>query len=167
MQLATEKQLFQLFGGVFDAACASITAVTGKDFPRVYPGVAHPTLDSIEEWAAFNILASDQLATREIDQRKRFTIEIIAYTLHSQNRKDKSFLRNRELADVFFPLFSGKRFDVNGTCVQLKEGKMMYLDLASLGDFAPGVRQRSPRANINSVDMLIEGEIFESLLPPQ
>lgn len=167
MLLATEKQLFQVLGGVFERVCAGIRATTGKPFEMIYPGVAHPTLDSVEEWAAFNILASDQIITRAIDQRRRFTVEIIAYTMHSQYRKDKSFLRNRELADAFFPVFSGKRFDVAGTCVQMKEGKMMYLDLASLGDFAEGVRQRSPRANVNSIDMLFEGEIFESKLPPQ
>lgn len=133
---------------------------------RIYlPGMAHPSLDASTEWIQFNVLNSEGLPSRVIDYKSSFFLEIIIYVLHVGFRERKNLYRYRELVQIYKDLFNQKRFDADGTCLQFREGRIMYLDLNSLGDFASNIRQRSPSANVNSVDLLWQVDIFESRLP--
>ncbi len=128
------------------------------------PGMNHPNLDTAGEWLQFNILTSDGLPSRTIDYKASFTFELILYVVHVGLRQVTNLYRQRELAQIYKDLFP-RRLSSAGTCLVVKEPRIMYLDLDSLGDFASNIRQRSPSANINSVDMLWPVDIFESRLP--
>ena len=128
------------------------------------PGMNHPKLDDAGEWLQFNILNSDGAPSRAIDYKAGFTFELILYVVHVGMRSLTNLYRQRELAQMYKELFPS-RLSSAGTCLVVKEPRIMYLDLNSLGDFASNIRQRSPSANVNSVDMLWPVEIFESRLP--
>lgn len=128
------------------------------------PGMNHPTLDSAGEWLQFNILNSEGLPSRVIDYKASFTFELILYVVHVGLHGLSNLYRQRELAQIYKDLFP-RRLNSAGTCLVVKEPRIMYLDLDSLGDFASNIRQRSPAANVNSVDMLWPVDIFESRLP--
>ena len=128
------------------------------------PGMNHPKLDEAGEWLQFNVLNSEGMPARTIDYKASFTFELILYGVHVGMRGLDNLYRQRQLAQQYKELFP-RRLSSAGTCLVVKEPRILYLDLNSLGDFASNIRQRSPSANINSVDMLWPVDIFESRLP--
>ncbi len=154
---------------VYSALAATLAAVNVADAGApvrklVYriSGAPMPNMKGVEEWADFKLLSARNSPTRTYIEKRTMILQLMLYSLHSHLRVDHKFAREYELAKIFKPYFNNRRYNVNSTCIVVKDTKIDYLDLRALGDFAAPVKQRSPETDISSAVMIVEAEIYEN-----
>ena len=133
--------------------------VNGTDMPFQVRGVPLP-LDK-EEFVVFNGLAVFPRVSRPGDVYQTLFVEIICYAKHAQFRADRDFYRPWKISQDYFELFSHKRVIVEDACMQFNEGKLAYLDLRSLGDYAENINQQSPELKLHCIHLSFEGLISQ------
>ncbi len=114
-----------------------------------------------EEFIVYNGLAIFPRVSRKNAINESVFIEIICYSKHAEYRTDRDFYRPWKIAKPYFDTFSQARFVVENACIQFNEGKMVYLDLRSLGDYATGINQQSPELKLHCISLSFEGFISQ------
>ena len=133
--------------------------VNGTNMPFQVRGVPLP-LDK-EEFVVYNGLAIFPRVSRPRDIAESVFVEVICYSKHAQFRADRDFYRPWKISQPYFNLFSQKRVSVEDACIQFTEGKIAYLDLRSLGDFAENINQQSPELKLHCIVLSFEGLISQ------
>lgn len=162
MALATDWQVYQYLLQTLSAVNVADTGQPVRKLVFRTSGQPMPNLQGVEEWADFKLLSARGIPTRTYIEHRVMILQFMAYSLHSHLRKDHKFAREYELAEIFKPYLNARRYNVNSTCIVVKEIKIDYLDLRALGDFAAPAKQRSPETDINSAVMIVEAEIYEN-----
>ncbi len=114
-----------------------------------------------EEFIVYNGLAIFPRVSRKADICESIFLEVICYSKHAAYRADRDFYRPWKICKPYFELFSQARFTIENACIQFNEGKMAYLDLRSLGDFAENINQQSPELKLHCVVLSFEGLISQ------
>ena len=158
---AGNSDLFLYFAGLVTRL--AIPGYTATNPIKIFiPGWPHPDISNADDWLEFFILSGDRYASRVIDDKRAISLEIIVYSIHASSRKhDRKTNNELTISDAILPIFDQKRFLVKDSAIQLKEAKMVPLDLRSMGDFAEKVKQRAPDLNVNTAVILIDGEIIQ------
>jgi hypothetical protein len=162
---ATNSQLFLFFATqVLNLSIPGYTPGIGSPnpIPMFIPGWPHPDLSKYDDWLEYFILSGDRHPSRLQDDKRDFSLQIIVYSIHGGSRKNDRKLNNElAISDAILPTFDQQRFLVSGSDVQLKEAKVIPLDLRSMGDFAEKVKQRAPDLNVNTAVILVDGCIIQ------
>lgn len=102
-------------------------------------GVRHKDRDSLEEWLQFNMLFDNKYAESIRQQHSTFSFQLMCFSLASESRTDKSFVRHMELANIYRPYLEQRDYMINNACLRLKEVKIAYLDLRTSTFTAKGI----------------------------
>ena len=147
--------MFKLISGLHKM----VYDVHGAGMPFQVRGVPLP-LDK-EEFVVYNGLSIFPRISRPGDVNESIFVEIICYSKHAQYRADRDFYRPWKMSQDYFDLFSQKRVIVEDACIQFTEGRIAYLDLRSMGDYAENINQQSPELKLHCIVLSFEGLISQ------
>lgn len=130
--------------------------------PLIIRGVQYPT--NADDFLEFNTLLLDPQISRPGDTYSRVHFEIKCFSKHTNNRVDDSGVIDPHIpfSEPYAVLVTQKRYKIKTACLQLKEPKLVNLDLSSLGDFASGIDQQSPKLNLFCMVISIVGFVNHS-----
>ena len=114
-----------------------------------------------EEFIVYNGLSIFPRVSRKNAVNESIFVEVICYAKHAQYRSDRDFYRPWKMSKPYFDLFSQKRILIEDDCIQFNEGRLTYLDLRSLGDFAENINQQSPELKLYCIVLSFEGLISQ------
>jgi len=129
--------------------------------PIVIRGVQYPTQE--DDFLEFNLLAVSHELDRPGRKNYRYSVELKCFSRHTNVRVDgnRSIDPHYDLAEPYIKLFNQKRHLINNTCIQFTEPTVSNLDLSSLGDFAQGIDQQSPKLNLFALVIQVTGTIIQ------
>ena len=136
------------------------------DVPLVVRSVPQESKEQWDDWVAYELLSIVDSPARTHTVDRVVTIQIIIYSRHTEKRRDNKLTANLELADTIYTAVNRRNVPLKDSCIQLKDAKMVTMDLRSIGDFAKGIYQQSPSLDLQSTVLLIDGIISTHTLPP-
>jgi hypothetical protein len=140
---------------------ANIVALLLPNAPVFLKGMANPSVNGKDEWAAFELLYSMPITIRKNAQGRKIAVQITAYSAHAEHRADKKVNRVYELGDIYKEAFHQKDILLKSSCIQFKESIIKYIDLRSLSDFSKQIYQNSPPLHLMASVIITEGIIID------
>lgn len=162
MALATDFDVYSALAIVLRDVNVAAAGLPTKKLIFRYSGAPMPNMKGVEEWADWKLLSARDMPTRTYIDKRVLILQLMLYSLHAHLRIDTKGAREYELAAIYKPYLNKVRYNVNSTCIVVKETKIDYLDLRALGDFAAPAKQRSPETDISSAVIIVEAEINEN-----
>jgi hypothetical protein len=117
----TDSEIFLKMASIIKAVIPNMTLVL--------KGMEQPSIETVEEWLQFEMLASRPHVARRVNFYQHYSFQLIAFSLQSNLRSDKKANRHYELADAYKPHLHLVNYQIKSSCILFEEAKISYLDL--------------------------------------
>ena len=129
--------------------------------PMFLKGMANPSVEGKDDWAAFDLLYVMPSVLRKSAQGKRLSVQITCYSAHAEHRTDKRVDYIYQLAETYQSVFHQKDILIKTSCINFHETIIRYVDLRSLSDFSKQIYQNSPPLHQMAAVLITDGLIID------